>query len=70
MCSRRVALMIIRAWTEDGSVHPLRAEIRSTADVLLGIQSESTVTRSEHVIEAVGVFLEDVSSKGPGRTRG
>jgi hypothetical protein len=48
----------------------LRAEIRTTTDVLLGIQSESTVTLSEHVIEAVGVFLEDVSSGGPGRTTG
>ena len=64
MCSQRVALMIIRAWTEDGSSDPLRAEIRSTADVLLGIQSASTVIRSEHVIEAVRSFLEDVSAEG------
>jgi hypothetical protein len=66
MCSRRVALMIIRAWTEDGSAHPLRAEIRSTGDVLGGIQSASTVIRREHVMEAVRVFLDDVSAEGPG----
>jgi hypothetical protein len=65
MCSQRVALMIIRAWTEDGSAHPLRAEIRSTGDVLAGIQSASTVTRGERVIEAVRVFLDDVSAEGP-----
>jgi len=64
MCSQRVALMIIRAWTEDGSTDPLRAEIRSTADVLLGVQSASTVTRSEHVMEAVRIFLENVSAEG------
>jgi hypothetical protein len=56
--------MIIRAWTEDGSADPLRAEIRSTADVLFGIQSASTVTRSEHVMEAVRSFLEDVLAEG------
>jgi hypothetical protein len=64
MCSQRVALMIIRAWTEDGSADPLRAEIRSTGDVLAGIQSASTVSLSEHVMEAVRVFLEDVSAEG------
>jgi hypothetical protein len=64
MHKQGVALMIIRAWTEDGSVHPLRAEIRSTGDVLTGIQSASTVTRRERVMEAVRAFLEDVSPKG------
>jgi hypothetical protein len=64
MCSRCVALMIIRAWTEDGSAAPLRAEIRSTGDVLAGIQSTSTLTRSEQVMEAVRAFLDDVTSEG------
>jgi hypothetical protein len=64
MCSQRVALMIIRAWSEDGSVDPLRAEIRSTGDVQAGIECESTVTRSEQVMEAVRLFLENVSAEG------
>lgn len=33
-------------------------------DVLFGIQSASTVTRSEHVMEAVRSFLEDVLAEG------
>jgi hypothetical protein len=63
MCNRRVALMIIRAWIEEGSAVPLRAEIRSTGDVLAGIQSASTVNLGEHVMEAVRVFLESVSTE-------
>jgi hypothetical protein len=67
MDTQRVALMIIRAWTEAGSAHPLRAEIRSTSDVLAGIQSASTMTRSERVMESVRVFLDDVESPGEGQ---
>jgi len=60
------ALLTIRAWCEDGSEHPLRAEIRLTNDVALGFQHALTVADAERVVEAVRAFLEDlVSSSGP-----
>ena len=41
------ALLTIRAWCEDGSEHPLRAEIRLTNDVALGFQHALTVADAE-----------------------
>jgi hypothetical protein len=55
-----VALLTIRAWCEDGSDHPLRAEIRLTRDVSVGFQHQLTVAHVETVVEAVRAFLEDV----------
>ena len=56
------ALLTIRAWCEDGSQHPLRAEIRLTKDVASGFQDFLTVADAELVMEAVRGFLEDVLS--------
>jgi len=55
-----VALLTIRAWCEDGSDHPLRAEIRLTKDVSTGFQHQLTVAYPEQVVQAVWAFLEDV----------
>jgi hypothetical protein len=57
-----VALLTIRAWCEEGSSNPLRAEIRMTRDVSSGFQSALTVAQRERVVEAVRTFLEDVLS--------
>lgn len=55
-----VGLLTIRAWCEDGSDHPLRAEIRLTSDVSAGFEHQLTVVQAEQVVEAVRAFLEDV----------
>jgi hypothetical protein len=55
-----VGLLTIRAWWEDGSDHPLRAEIRLTNDVSAGFQHYLTVAHTERVVEAVRAFLEEV----------
>jgi hypothetical protein len=57
-----VALLTIRAWREEGSANPLRAEIRLTRDVSLGFQAARTVAHTEGVVEAVQTFLEGVLS--------
>jgi hypothetical protein len=55
-----VALLMVRAWREDGSDNPLRAEIRLTNDVSSGFQHQLTVADTEKVVEAVRAFLEEV----------
>jgi hypothetical protein len=60
------ALLTIRAWCEDGSEHPLRAEIRLTNDVASGFQHSLTVADVERVVEAVRGFLEDLLSSPGG----
>jgi hypothetical protein len=60
------ALLTIRAWREDGSEHPLRAEIRLTNDVASGFQRALTLADTARVLEAVRGFLDDLlSSPGP-----
>jgi len=55
-----VGLLTIRAWCEDRSDDPLRAEIRLTNDVSSGFQRQLTVAQTEKVVEAVRAFLDDV----------
>jgi hypothetical protein len=57
-----VGLLTIRAWCEDRSDDPLRAEIRRTNDVSSGFQHQLTVAQTEKVFEAVRAFLDDVLS--------
>jgi hypothetical protein len=54
------ALLTIRAWCEEGSRHPLRAEIRIADDVALGFQSTLTLINVDAVVEAVRDFLDSV----------
>ena len=56
-----VALLTIRAWCEEGSEHPLRAEIRLADDVANGFQSTLTFVDAEAVVEAVRDFLDSVT---------
>jgi hypothetical protein len=60
------ALLTIRAWREDGSEHPLRAEIHLTQDVASGFQHALTVADAERVVEAVRGFLEDLLASSGG----
>jgi hypothetical protein len=56
----RVALLTIRAWCEEGSEHPLRAEIRLADDVSSGFRSTVTLVHTDAVLEAVQEFLDTV----------
>jgi len=50
-------LLIIRAWVEQGSSKPLRAQIRLTTDVANGLASEVTLADVNAVAAAVKAWL-------------
>ena len=58
--TRGVALLTIRAWCEEGSQQPLRAEIRLADDVSSGFRSTSTFVNADAVLKAVRDFLDSV----------
>ena len=58
--SNGTALLTIRAWCEEGSRSPLRAQVRSTSDVSFGFRSTVTVTDIDEAMRAVRAFLEEV----------
>jgi hypothetical protein len=60
-----VALLTIRAWCEEGSEHPLRAEIRLADDVSSGFRSTVTLVHTDAVLEAVREFLDSVLCPPP-----
>lgn len=60
MASERTALLIIRAWIEEGSSEPLRAHIRISDDVAEGFGRELTLARPELVCAEVGHWLEQM----------
>ena len=55
-----VALLTIRAWCEDGSDHPLRAEVKIADDVASGFRSTLTSVNADAAVEAVREFLDSV----------
>ena len=57
-----VALLTIRAWCEEGSPNPLRAEIRMTSDVSSGFQDSMTLSQVPAVCEAVETWLGNLLS--------
>ena len=57
-----VALLTIRAWCEEGSEDPLRAEIRFTRDVSSGFETALTVAHTERAMNIVHAFLKEVLS--------
>jgi hypothetical protein len=59
--SDATGLLIIRAWVERGSTHPLRAQVRLTADVTAGFDGVITLCRPEDVSLAVDKWLADVT---------
>lgn len=53
-------LLIIRAYRENGSSSPLRAEIRLTSDVSVGIERTLTLVDRDRVSEVVRRWLDDI----------
>jgi hypothetical protein len=53
-------LLIIRAYLENGSSSPLRAEIRLTSDVSVGIERTLTLVDRDRVSEVVRRWLDDI----------
>jgi hypothetical protein len=53
-------LLIIRAYLENGSPSPLRAEIRLTSDVSVGIERTLTLVDRDRVSEVVRRWLDDI----------
>jgi hypothetical protein len=53
-------LLIIRAWIEDGSAKPLRATIRQTTDVSVGIERDLLFADPDAVCAAVQDWLDDM----------
>jgi hypothetical protein len=54
--------MVIRAWIEERSTKPLRAEVRHTSDVSTGFSAEATLTEPDAVVAEVRAFLTDLST--------
>ena len=57
-------LLIIRAWVEEGSSKPLRAQVRLTTDVAAGFANEKTLADVHAVSAAVEAWLQDVLLAG------
>ena len=53
-------LLIIRAWVEQGSSKPLRAQIRLTTDGAAGFEQKLTLADVNAVSAAVEAWLRDV----------
>ena len=62
MQGERTGLLIIRAWSEEGSSEPLRAEVRIVTDVSAGIEHTLTFSRSEAVCAMVQQWLAEFTS--------
>ena len=62
MPKTRTGLLIIRAWTEPGSSSPLRAQVRLTTDVSLGVERSETVTEADTVVEVVQAWLLEMAT--------
>jgi len=60
MSRDRTGLLIIRAWVEEGSSEPLRAQIRLTTDVSAGEQRTLTLAREDAVCTTVQEWLTDI----------
>ena len=60
--SDHTGLLIIRAWTEQGSSEPLRAQVRLSTDVSVGIERTLTLVRDDDVCAAVREWLAGMSS--------
>lgn len=58
----RTGLLIIRAWVEEGSSLPLRAQLRVSTDISSGFERTLTLARAEEVTEAVQEWLGDILS--------
>jgi hypothetical protein len=61
----RTGLLIIRAWADPGSSSPLRAQIRLTTDVSLGVERSETITEADAVIGIVQIWLLEMATTAP-----
>ena len=62
MSSDRTGLLIIRAWIEEGSDEPLRASVRHTTDVSVGIEHAAPLTDADATADMVRLWLREVLS--------
>ena len=62
MSSDRTGLLIIRAWIEEGSEEPLRASVRLTTDLAVGIERSVTLTDADATADMVRLWLREVLS--------
>ena len=60
MSREKRALLIVRAWMEQGSDRPLRAHLRTTADVEAGFENDLTLSNIDSVCDGVRDWLERV----------
>jgi hypothetical protein len=60
MPSHRTGLLIIRAWVEEGSTEPLRAQVRVTNDISTGIERSVALGQSDTVMELVDEWLQTI----------
>jgi hypothetical protein len=60
MTKDRTGLLIIRAWTEDGSSAPLRAQLAMTSDVSIGMERRSVHTDVIEVGSEVQGWLREI----------
>lgn len=58
--THKTGLLIIRAWIEDRSSEPLRADVRATTDVSAGFDRTVTLARPEEVGATVQRWLAEV----------
>ena len=56
----KTGLLIIRAWVEEGSSAPLRADVRATTDVSAGFDRAMTLAQPEEVAATVQEWLTEV----------
>jgi hypothetical protein len=59
----RAGLLIIRAWVEEGSSEPLRAQVRLTGDVSKGFERTVNLTRIQAVCGEVEAWLRGVLAR-------
>jgi hypothetical protein len=57
MRSQRTGLLIIRAWQEVGSTEPLRAQIRVTDDISIGIERTLNLVQPKSVNDVVDAWI-------------
>ncbi len=58
MPDHRTGLLIIRAWVEEGSTEPLRAQVRVTGDLSNDNVQTLTLIQPDAVGKVVGAWLQ------------
>ena len=59
MTTQPIGLMLLRVWSEQGSAHPLRVDVRQTTDLSTGFRQTMTLADIDAVLAAVRSFLEE-----------